>query len=429
MINIFSLSSFKNFFLKNKTLKQTVFKNTFWLFAAEVFETGIGFLIVVWLARHFGPVIYGQWSFAFSFVAIFGTIADFGLNIILIREIARYKEKASQYIDNILFIKVFLGIISFGSIAISAQFFRNEQIVYSLLFTLGIYIVINTFASFFQAVFRANEKMEYEALSRALQSVIRLAFVVFFILGGYSIIYIAYAHIIYVVMGILISALLAWYYFAKFFKKIDLQICKEVLKEAWPIALSSMIGAFYHRIGMAILYLLKDDQSVGFYNAAFGLVYSITIIPSFTLISIFPVFSKLYKESVVRLIEIYNRFTKVILISAAFIFPVLFLFSKWIIIIFYGSSYENSILAFKILLLAEFFPFIGCVFYPLLNSINRQIVFTKVHAISMILHIILCFIFIPKYSYAGLSVALVIAECFAFALLFFSVNKEFKKLI
>lgn len=86
-MNIKNFTNLKSHLLDNRTLKQTIFKNIFWLGLAEVIQKGISFIVVVWLARYFGPTIYGQWAFALSFVAIFSVFADFGFGTLTVREI------------------------------------------------------------------------------------------------------------------------------------------------------------------------------------------------------------------------------------------------------------------------------------------------------------------------------------------------------
>ncbi|HOL90298.1 MAG TPA: hypothetical protein PK130_00855 [Candidatus Pacearchaeota archaeon] len=73
-----NFTDIKMLFFNNKSIKQTIFKNSFWLTVAEVIQGGIGFLISIWMARYFGPTIYGQWVFALSFVALFA-VFDKGL--------------------------------------------------------------------------------------------------------------------------------------------------------------------------------------------------------------------------------------------------------------------------------------------------------------------------------------------------------------
>src|SRR6185503_16083283 len=98
----------KSSLFENKTLHQTIFKNTFWLLGAEVFTKIIGFFTVIWLARHYGPAAFGKFEYALSVVSIFAIFADFGFSTLIIRDIARDKSKLAQYIDNILVIKFVL---------------------------------------------------------------------------------------------------------------------------------------------------------------------------------------------------------------------------------------------------------------------------------------------------------------------------------
>lgn len=417
-MNIRNFTDVKSLFFDSKTLKQTVLKNTFWLGVAEIFSKGIGFLIVIWLARHFGPTIYGKFAFALSFVSLFFVFADFGFSTLTMREIARDKSKTSQYIDNILVMKLVFGLITLGIVALIIQFLGKTPEVIKLVYFLGIYIVINTFAIFFQSIFRANEKMQYETACRTLESISLLGLVAFFILNKGSILTMSYAYIGAALIGTFISLGAVWCYFSKFFLKIDFRICKEILKEVWPFALSALIVTIYLQIGIVMLSLMKTDQVVGWYSAGYKLVYAFALIPNLFMISVYPILSRFFQDSISRMKEVYERSLKFIFLISIILFPALFFFSKQIILFFYGSTYLETTSVFKILLWAEFFAFMSCVFMHTLNAMDKQIVYTKVTGISLLANIVLCSILIPRYSYIGLSITIVITEFLAFLLLF-----------
>ena len=428
-MNIRNFNEVKSIFFDNKTLKQTVFKNTFWLAIAEVVQKGVGFLVVIWLARHFGPAIYGQWAFALSFVALFAIFADFGFGTLTVREIARDKSKTSQYIDNIVAMKLILGLITLGLVALVIQFLGKETQVVKLVYFLGIYAVVSTFSSFFQSIFRANEKMQYETICRAIQSLSLLGLVAFFILNKGSILTISYAYIGAALIGAIISLGAIWRYFSKFFLKIDFKICREILKEAWPFALSGLIVIAYLRIGIIFLSLIKTDQAVGWYNAAFNLMLAFTVVPQLFMLSVYPRLSIFFKESVPRFKELYKKCLKFIFFISIVLFPLLFILARPIISFLYGPSYQETIVAFKIVLWVGFFSFLSCVFLYTLNAMNRQIIYTKVTSICLGVNLILCLILIPTYSYIGLSIGAVITEFLETSLLFLSVKRTFTTFI
>ncbi|HPO68529.1 MAG TPA: flippase [Candidatus Pacearchaeota archaeon] len=416
----------KTLFFNNKSIKQTIFKNTFWLTVAEVIQGGIGFLISIWMARYFGPAVYGQWAFALSFVALFAVFADFGFNTLTIRELARDKSKSAQYIDDILVMKLILGIITLGLIAFFIQFLGKEPEVVKLVYFLGIYTVLNTFASFFQSIFRANEKMEYETLCRIIQGISLLGLVTFFILNKGSILTISYAYIGAALIGIAISIMSVWRYFSKFFLKVNLKTCKEILKEAWPFTLGSIFVTIYLKFDT--LYLSKNinDEVVGWYNAAYNIVLSLMIIPNLIMASFYPILSKSYLKSKDFLFKLFKKIIKYSIVFNIFFFSFLFIFSKQITLFLYKEPYYNSIVAFKILIWVDFFSFLSCVAQYFINSINKQIIYTKVVAICMVVNIILNILFIPKYSYIGSGIIAVFTQFLAFLFLFLYLYKNFK---
>jgi O-antigen/teichoic acid export membrane protein len=94
-----------------------------------------------------------------------------------------------------------------------------------------------------------------------------------------------------------------------------------------------------------------------------------------------------------------------------------------IIRLIYGLEYTPAIIALQVLVWSEVLIFMSVVFGTLLNSINRQIIVTKVCALAAVLNVALNLILIPKYSYIGASIATVATECFAFIFLFTQVSK------
>jgi len=413
----------KSLLLDNKNLKQTIFKNTFWLGIAELVDKGIGLLIIIWVARYFGPEIYGKYAFALSFVSLFAIFSDFGFSTLTVREVSRNKSRTREYIDNILAMKLVLGLITLGLIVLFIQFLDKEPEVVKLVYFLGIYVVINTFNSFFRSIFQANEKMQYEPACSAIQSLSRLGLVAFFILNKNSILEISYAYIGASLIGTFLSMGTVWYFFSRFFLKVDFKICKEILREAWPFALGGMFIIALDRINILMLSLMKTDLVVGWYNAAYQPTLNLMIIPALFMASVYPKLSYFYLNSKDFLIKLYERSLKYIFFLSIILFPLLFIFARQIILLLYGVSYTNSIIIFRILLWASFFAFMNSVFIYTLNAINKRIIYTKIIALGLVINIILNFLFIPKYSYIGASISALILQFLIFLLLFLSVRK------
>ena len=85
---------------------------------------GLGFFYLIFSARYLGPELFGLLTFGLAFTGIFGLLLDLGLNNLAIREVARDKSRANVYLSNITFIKLLMGVVTFGLIAVDCPRFR-----------------------------------------------------------------------------------------------------------------------------------------------------------------------------------------------------------------------------------------------------------------------------------------------------------------
>ncbi len=416
-----------------------IFKNSFWLGISEVVSKLVGFLIGIWMARGFGPELYGKWSFALAFVTIFSVIADFGLSTLTVRELARDKEKTKDYFLNITLLKFILGAVSLGLMALIINFVEKDSEIISLVYFLGIYIVINTFAAFFESIFRAREKMQYEAICRISQSILLFALAAFFIFNGFPILNISFAYISAALLGTILALIFVLRHFY-FFKetdnnnnhisshKINLKFCKELLLEAWPFALSTVAIFLYNYFDQTMLGVMREAKEVGLYSAAFKIVFTFQVFGDVLAVAFFPQLSRKYKEGVGELKEIFFQFQKVML---AFVVPftvLLFAFASPILLFLYGSAYVAASSVFQVLVLSIAILLLAFPFGETLKAADRQKSYLWAIGSGAIVNIVLNLIFIPKMGMMGAAIATLISEIYIFIFLGARVKKLWQEL-
>ena len=100
----------KDFLLVNRTTRQTVAKNTFWLTVSNLGGRLLRAVIIIYSARVLGAAEWGLFSYAVSFVALITVFADFGIGPILTREASRTNDplKRSQIVSTTFFLKMAL---------------------------------------------------------------------------------------------------------------------------------------------------------------------------------------------------------------------------------------------------------------------------------------------------------------------------------
>ncbi|MFW9875781.1 MAG: flippase [Candidatus Thorarchaeota archaeon] len=410
-------------FLKNTSTGQTIFKNTLWLLSAETFSKLLLFFLIIWIARYLGTEGYGKFSFAFAFVSLFAILADFGLATLTVREASRDKSKTKKYIDNILIIKLFLGILTFVLIILSVQLLGKTPEVKTLVYLAGIFTVIQSFTQFLYAVFRVFEKMEYQALSKIIYGLSLFAIVAFVLWNQLGLRNLIIAYIIADSLTLILALFLVWKKFTKFSLELDFSFWKKILAQAWPFALSAIFISVYYYMDSVMLSVMKNDQAVGWYNAAYKPIIFMTNLAGIVLQSFFPVISRFYKESIEKVNYILDKFARLMVTVAI---PLAFggtMLALPIINLLYGQEYLDGTLAFQILVWTAAIIYISIVYGNSLQACDRQKISLIGVGIGAGINIILNFILIPYFSLNGAAIATLLTELLVFIFMYFQLNK------
>ena len=121
------------------SIKQTIFKNTFWLSVSEVITRVLKFLLIIYVARVLGALEYGKFSFALNLVAILVIFADLGTSTIITRELSKDLKKGKQYMSSLFSLKAFLIIFTLFLINIIAIFIAPDPNIKRVIFLLSFY--------------------------------------------------------------------------------------------------------------------------------------------------------------------------------------------------------------------------------------------------------------------------------------------------
>ena len=136
---------------------QRIAKNTGVLAISNIITSVLGFFLLIYIARYLGEVGFGKYSFALAFTGLFAIMASFGMNNYIIRELARNKEQASEYLTNVSVIKLLLSFLAFGFIILAINTMNYPRDTTYAVYLFGGYMILTSFALTFRAVFQAYE--------------------------------------------------------------------------------------------------------------------------------------------------------------------------------------------------------------------------------------------------------------------------------
>src|SRR3989344_7231855 len=95
-----------------KTARRIAF-NFLSLSISEIISKVLQLAIFVYVARIFGKTVFGDFGFSIAFGSIFSVLVDFGMGLLLIREISRRKNLVGSYVYSAVKAELLLSVLTF----------------------------------------------------------------------------------------------------------------------------------------------------------------------------------------------------------------------------------------------------------------------------------------------------------------------------
>jgi len=402
---------------------QRIAKNMTVLFIARIVSMLFGFFYVMYTARYLGPANYGILSFALALSGIFGVIANFGLDPLTVREVARDKSLARKYLANGIVLKLIFGSLTFLIVFSVVNLLGYPEVTRKVVYIITFSTIIAGISNLFKDIYQAFERMEFMSIGQVLQSALSLVFAITAIKLGLNVVYFA---MIYLTVNLIVlgyHVVITTWKFLKPKIEVDLSFWKSVVREAWPFALTAIFVSIYYWIDSVMLSYMKGDEVVGWYNAAYRLILVLLVIPSIYFTTLYPVMSRFFKSSKESLKLTFERSFKYMTMIA---FPIgvgTTLLADRIIMLIFGPEYMPASRALRILVWSVVCIFMSQPYGQLVRSTNRQDIEMRITAMGAVLNVVLNFIFIPKLSYVGASATTLATELFVTLFYFYTFRK------
>lgn len=362
------------------------------------------------MARQLGQDGFGVFTLAVS-ASIFVEFAGLGTDLILAREVARDVDHLHGLFWNSIAIKLVLGIPALAGVmgfAVIAGYTGDALLTIALI---SVAKLLDVIAQTFAATFRGREEMKPPATALTIQ---RLSIA---IIGSVALINLnaGVVAVGFVYVGASIAALMV---FGWLLHRREMRPKVEVTRErAWrlaivalPAGIATFFGAALARVDALILSLLTDHATVGLYGAAYRLFDGTLFLTWGFGLAVFPVLSRLNRESSPTLGTAYELASKAI---AAMLLPfgmVMVLFGPLIVKTLYGHAFDGAGAATQLLGGATFLygPFALAALAAAARDRQKWVLW--VTGPGLALNIALNFALIPSMSLNGAALAMTITQ-------------------
>jgi O-antigen/teichoic acid export membrane protein len=380
---------------------------------------GVSLFVGIYVARFLGPEKFGLLSYALGFVMLFGTIASFGLNEILVRELLQEKTQIKELLSTAFFIRVF-GFLMMGCIIIFALQFTNDDKYTHLMITI---ITLSIFFQSFNVIdcyFQSQVQSKYVVIVQFIQLLITSLIKIFLIINKATLIWFAIVFLIdQALLAILLLSIYRWKkeWFSVF--SVRWKLAKQLFTNAWPLIFSGMMVSIYMKIDLIMIKEMLDAKAVGIYAAAVKLCEVLYFLPVVVMSSLFPAVVEarkkdliVYRKQVYRIYEIMIGATAIVAIITTFL-------ADWIVNILYGSIYQEAATILQIYIWAFVFVSLGVVSSKYLVAENLEIYAMYRSILGAIINITLNWYLIPIYGIKGAAIATLITQIFVAYLFLF----------
>jgi O-antigen/teichoic acid export membrane protein len=394
-------------------LIERVAKNTGVILLGDIVNKASSIVTLYFFSRYLGAAGYGQFSFIFFYVGLFGSLTDLGIKSIMVRELSRPRSDKERILGNSILLTAAgsVGAVMAASLLPFALGYADniKLLICIASFSLVFSFRDLTFRQLFDAVFQVPLKMQYPTLINAFNEI--------FVVGAcLAVIYLKGS--IYTLTLTYVLAYIPGFITVVCYSRSVLKpqyaisgiIAREILTLALPLGIAVALTSVYDKIGGVLVRVISGDEAVGYFSVAYRISISLKVIPIALMTSLFPLLSSRYVSDRAEFIKILSAAVKGVLLAAIPLAVGVTLFSRQIILIVSGSGFLPASPALVYVIWAAAILFVNIVFLYTFIAMDRQKTALAVSFLTLAANILLNLYCIPLWSYLGATRALLASE-------------------
>jgi O-antigen/teichoic acid export membrane protein len=330
------------------SIVQRIFSNISWGIISQAGGKGLFFIVTVYLARVLGTEEYGLLIYAQSIVLYFWIAADLGVNMYGSREIARAKSEAPDIINPLLTLRIISGLVVFLISMILLNLLVHSP-VERLLFT-GCAFYLITRSISIDWVMSGFEKFKYIAISNFTTFIAMLLMMLALVKGKDDLVKASFLwSSCYLFGGIVLLVFLYEKLGIRFKPVFHIKTWLLHLGKSIHFTISGGLSALSQYLPIIYLGIFASPNEVGLFSAPYGLIFAIVFVLSLLPYSIYPILSQLHSAEKTTFRKLHKIYLLCSILIGLCIALAGYIFAREIILLLYGSIYEDSIALFKIL--------------------------------------------------------------------------------
>jgi O-antigen/teichoic acid export membrane protein len=404
-----------------------VAKNSIAPIVINLFTRVIEMAFAALMARILGPVGNGRYATAINLYLWFDIIANFGLDMVVMREVARDRTHGRQILvsTSVLRVLLFLGAAPLlGAFLTGRQALGDPLAAETVWAVLLLYVGLlpGSMANGLAAIFRACERHEYPAAIQTATTIIKVSLGVLALVSGAGIVGLAAAAILTNLATLAVLWLLARRLvlpeIPRVGRLVSWPLQGAMLAESWPLMASLLLQTLFPGVNVLLLQRLQGDAVVGWYDAARKWVDGINFVPSFFTFAVFPVMSRQAAQDPESLRHSYRLSIKLLTMGTLPVAMSVTLLASLLVGGLSGRSFlPDGAVALQLLIWSIIFGWINSLTNYVLIALHRQRYVLAASAARVVFTVVANLLFVARFSYIA-SAGIIVGGELLLALLF-----------
>ncbi len=383
--------------------------NSVWMLLGYAFRAVSVLITSVFVARYLGPKLYGEMNYVFSYVAIFSIFSWGCVGPVLRREFVTKPEQQGVYLGSALVLRligVVLAMLILLPMILSADQDRLVGVLI-LIYSASLFFMVT---SIFQVLLEVHLKSKYVTYSEVIQLSAFLLLKLLFVYLKFPLLYFVAIQAIEVLFKSILQ--FGWLRKLGLLPRIGFskQIFLFLLRESWPLLMSSGAVMVYQKIDLIMLRNMISSDQVGHYAVATKVTGMMVFVPQILHNSLFPAITRAKLKSQKQLnVIITHFFTLMFWVMSGMAVLIMFLIPipfGWL----YGEEYGAALPVINILVWKNVIMGVGLVSGAWIINMGIQKYAPLRSITSMMINIVLNWYLIPTYGGIGAAVASLVAS-------------------
>lgn len=406
----------KNKFNSKNILNLTV-SNSLYLFVELFLSRILTFILYISISQFFGTTLFGIYTYIASVIFLISPIINLGMNSIIQQELSLAKKNDNTIVTTTIFLKTIASVVVFFTVVIIIIFFGFEKVDHNIYFLIALTSLlfigpITIIPSWQSYNLQIKDKVKVNITSILVEKCLQILAIIFF------------KSFIFIFISMIIGTFVKAFYFLYFYiiksegrinyKYIDYFYAINLVKKSLPLLFTAFLIYIYSRVDQIMIAHILGYRDLGFYSSSAILFQSVFTISGIITTSLYPLLLREirkkndddeYRSFLQCYFDIYTIFGFIF-------FIILFIFSPLILSLF-GSEFSEYSHILQLFSFTLFFVFCLDGFNKLLISKSKYKILFYINLFSVLMNIILNFVFIKFYGIFGAAIGTSLSMIFS----------------